>query len=69
MNDKLYELEHIAKWANCYLNKMTQWNQGKIDLAVPGCDPPYRMSDDELTEAYDMVTSMLLYINECCDED
>ena len=25
-----------------------QWKEGKIDLAVPGCDPPRMMSDDEL---------------------
>ncbi len=43
-----YELFNALKHANNYLNKMKQWKQGKIDLAVPGCDPPRMMSDDEL---------------------
>ena len=39
-----------AKLAICYLRKMRQWNEGKIDLTVPGTDPPCRMSNQEIDE-------------------
>ena len=42
------DAELAAKLAICYLRKMRQWNEGKIDLAVPGEDPPYRMDDEEI---------------------
>ena len=62
----VYELIDVCKHATNYLNKMKQWKQGKIDLAVPGCDPPRMMSDDELTnetatvaDLHQMLDSML----------
>ena len=61
-----YDLVDALKHATNYLNKMKQWKQGKIDLAVPGCDPPRMMSDDELTnetatvaDLHQMLDSML----------
>ena len=61
-----YELVDALKHAHNYLNKMRQWKQGKIDLAVPGCDPPRMMSDDELmnetvtvAELHQMLDNML----------
>lgn len=42
--------QKAACLAICYLRKMRQWNEGKIDLAVPGQDPPYRMSSQEIEE-------------------
>ena len=62
----VYELIDACKHATNYLNKMKQWKQGKIDLAVPGCDPPRMMSDDELAnetatvaDLHQMLDSML----------
>ena len=61
-----YELIDVCKHATNYLNKMRQWKQGKIDLAVPGCDAPRMMSDDELlnetvavAELHQMLDDML----------
>ena len=39
-----------AKLAICYLRKMRQWNEGKIDLTVPGTAAPCRMSNQEIDE-------------------
>ena len=44
----VYDLIDALQHSYNYLNKMRQWKEGKIDLAVPGCDPPRMMSDDEL---------------------
>lgn len=40
-----------ANLAIRYLRKMAQWNAGVIDLAVPGSDPPARMSEEEIAES------------------
>ena len=40
-----------ANLAIRYLRKMAQWNKGLIDLAVPGTDPPARMTDEEIVES------------------
>lgn len=45
------DAELAARLAICYLRKMRQWNQGKIDLAVPGEDPPLRMTAEEIDAA------------------
>ena len=50
--------EYAAKLAICYLRKMRQWNEGKIDLAVPGEDPPYRMDQAEIDEAMQQMIAL-----------
>ena len=40
-----------ANLAIRYLRKMAQWNAGVIDLAIPGTDPPARMTEDEIAES------------------
>ena len=52
------DAELAAKLAICYLRKMRQWNEGKIDLAVPGEDPPYRMDDEEIDTAMDAMVAL-----------
>ena len=47
-DEQLIELESALKLSVCYLNKMKQWKQGKIELAVEGCDPPRVLGDDEI---------------------
>ena len=47
-----------AGYAICYLRKMRQWNEGKIDLSIPGEDPPYRMSDEEINEAMELMCDL-----------
>ncbi len=42
---------HAANLAIRYLRKMAQWNKGLIDLAVPGTDPPARMTHEEIAES------------------
>jgi hypothetical protein len=37
---------------------MRQWNEGKIDLAVPGEDPPYRMDQREIDEAMQQMIAL-----------
>ncbi len=39
---------HAANLAIRYLRKMRQWNAGLIDMAVPGEDPPYRMTEEQI---------------------
>jgi len=46
--DAEYEAANLAIR---YLRKMAQWNAGVIDLAVPGTDPPARMTEDEIAES------------------
>ena len=48
-----------AGYAVCYLRKMRQWNEGKIDLQVPGYDPPYRMSNEDIKEEMDIMLKLL----------
>jgi hypothetical protein len=50
--------EYAATLAICYLRKMRQWNEGKIDLAVPGEDPPYRMDQREIDEAMQQMIAL-----------
>jgi len=49
---------YAATLAICYLRKMRQWNEGKIDLAVPGEPPPYRMDQAELDEAMEQMIAL-----------
>ena len=51
-------VDDAAKLAICYLRKMRQWNEGKIDLAVPGEAPPYRMTDEEINAAMDAMVAL-----------
>ena len=53
--DAEYEAANLAIR---YLRKMRQWNEGKIDLTVPGADPPQRMTNQEIDEL--MVEMMAL---------
>ena len=62
--DQVYELETLVKHAHNYLNKMRQWKEGKIDLTVPGCDPPRMMSDDELHNDLELVKEWLVTLSE-----
>ena len=62
--DQVYELETLVKHAHNYLNKMKQWKDGKIDLTVPGCDPPRMMSDDELHNDLQLVKEWLVTLSE-----
>jgi hypothetical protein len=49
MNDnQLYMAAKAARYAQAYLRKLKQWKDGKIELTVEGCDPPYCPSIDEL---------------------
>lgn len=59
MTDKYYDMATAAQYAMQYLRKMRQWKEGKIDLAVPGCDPPRMMSDEELAEQEKMVWKLI----------
>jgi hypothetical protein len=61
--DQLYDLASTLRHANNYLNKMRQWKQGKIDLTVPGCDPPRMMSDDELANEYATCTELISLVD------
>ena len=61
--DQLYDLASTLRHANNYLNKMKQWKEGKIDLTVPGCDPPRMMSDDELANEYATVTDLISLVD------
>ena len=47
-DDQLYDVATAARYAQAYLRKMRQWKDGKVELAVEGCDPPYMMEDEEL---------------------
>jgi hypothetical protein len=49
---------YAATLAICYLRKMRQWNEGKIDLTVPGEDPPYRMDQTEIDEAMQQMIAL-----------
>ena len=60
----VYELIDALKHATNYLNKMKQWKQGKIDLAVPDCDPPRMMSDDELANETATVADLHEMLND-----
>lgn len=64
MTDKVYEMATAAQYAMQYLRKMRQWKEGKIDLAVPGCDPPRMMSDEELAEQERMVNDLIAYLDD-----
>ena len=46
--DQLWEIDNALRLAQAYLRKVRQWKEGKIELAVEGCDPPYCPSDEEL---------------------
>ena len=50
--------QKAACLAICDLRKMRQWNEGKIDLAVPGEAPPYRMTDEEINAAMDAMVAL-----------
>ena len=62
--DQVYELETLLKHSQNYLNKMKQWKEGKIDLTVPGCDPPRVMSDDEVNNDKNLVSEWLMALDE-----
>ena len=68
-DDQLYDLYQSLKYATQYLRKMEQWKEGKIDMAVEGCDRPYMMSDEELTREKERVWAMLNHVDDllCCD--
>ena len=34
--DQLWEIDRAARYAQCYLRKLRQWKEGKIELAVEG---------------------------------
>ena len=57
--DKYYDMATAAQYAMQYLRKMRQWKEGKINLAVEGCDPPRMMSDEELAEQEKMVWDLI----------
>ena len=46
--DQLWEIDRAARYAQAYLRKLRQWKEGKIELAVEGCDPPYCPDNEEL---------------------
>ena len=62
--DQAYDLSRSLRHAHNYLNKMRQWKAGKIELAVPGCDPPRVMSDDELANEYAIIADLMTYLDE-----
>jgi hypothetical protein len=43
---------------------MRQWKEGKINLAVEGCDPPYMMSDEELEREDKRAWALLQWVDE-----
>ena len=55
---------HAANLAIRYLRKMAQWNKGLIDLTVPGEDPPYRMTDEQI--AHDLAA--MIELRDASDE-
>lgn len=63
-----HDLVDALKHAYNYLNKMRQWKQGKIDLAVPGCDAPRMMSDDELINETATVADLHQMLDDMLDK-
>ena len=66
---QLYDLSDSLKYAMQYLRKMKQWKEGKINLAVEGCDPPYMMNDDELDCEDKKVMDLLNYVDGLLESD
>ena len=62
-DDQLYDLSAALRYSQSYLRKMSQWKNGKIDLTVEGCDPPYMMGDDELKREEERVTKLIVYVD------
>ncbi len=58
-DDQLWEIDNALRLAQAYLRKVRQWKEGKIELAVEGCDPPYRPSDDELKEETERLETLI----------
>ena len=66
---QLYDLSDSLKYAMQYLRKMKQWKEGKINLAVKGCDPPRMMDDDELDREDKKITDLLNYVDGLLESD
>jgi hypothetical protein len=56
--DQLWEIDVAVRYAQCYLRKLRQWKEGKIELAVEGCDPPHCPDDDVLKDEMDRMITL-----------
>ena len=66
---QLYDLSDSLKYAMQYLRKMKQWKEGKINMAVEGCEPPRMMDDDELDREDKKVMDLLNYVDGLLEGD
>lgn len=63
-DDQLYDMADAARYAQAYLRKMRQWKDGKIDLTVKGCEPPYMMDEDQLSDAEERMARLIDEVDE-----
>jgi hypothetical protein len=63
-DNQLYDMAAAARYAQAYLRKMRQWKDGKIDLAVEGCEPPYMMKEEELSTEETRVARLIDEVDE-----
>ena len=66
--DQLYEIDNAIRYAQAYLRKIRQWKEGKIELAVEGCDSPYCPDDDELKSEMTRIQSLIAQVDAIYDE-
>lgn len=66
--DQLYEIDNAIRYAQAYLRKIRQWKEGKIELAVEGCDSPYCPDDDELKSEMTRIQSLIAQMDAIYDE-
>ena len=57
--DQLWEIDNALRLAQAYLRKVRQWKEGKIELAVEGCDPPYCPDDEELKSETERLETLI----------
>ena len=62
--DQLYAIGIASRQSICYLRKLRQWREGKIDLTIEGYDPPYMPSMDEIKEEMDMMCQLRDWVDD-----
>ena len=67
-DDQLYEIDNAIRYAQAYLRKIRQWKEGKIELAVEGCDSPYCPDDDELKSEMTRIQELISQMDALYDE-
>lgn len=65
MNEnQIYSASVASRYAICYLRKLRQWREGKIDLSIEGCDPPYMPTLEEIEEDMKLMCEFRDYIDD-----